>query len=236
MLVVSAQQAVDARELKFINRSSRYAGAVFFIFTFGHLLITQLMEKLVFATNNAHKLEEIIAILGSKLSILSLSDIGYSEEIPEPFDTLEANALHKARVVHSFCQLPVFADDTGLEVEALGGRPGVLSARYAGEQKDSRANMQKVIRELQGTTNRNARFRTVIAFVDGVEEKCFEGIVNGALLTEENGNGGFGYDPIFVPDGYTQTFAQMPAECKNNISHRGRAIEKFMAYLLLQTQ
>lgn len=194
------------------------------------------MERLVFATNNAHKLEEIQAILGTKLSLLSLHDIGFDEEIPEPYLTLEENALHKARVVYRFCKLPVIADDTGLEVDVLGGRPGVYSARYAGDQKDSRANMQKVMQELEGLLDRKARFRTVIAFVSPIGEEFFEGIVTGTLLDEAVGNGGFGYDPIFVPEGYNQTFAQMPAELKNSISHRGRAIEKFMAFLQRQTQ
>lgn len=192
--------------------------------------------RIVFATNNAHKLDEIKAILPAQIALLSLADIGFVADIPEPWPTLEENAMHKARIVYNFCKLPVFADDTGLEVDALGGQPGVLSARYAGTAKDPQANMQKLLAELLGKTNRQAQFRTVIAYICDLHEHCFEGIVRGTIREAGVGQKGFGYDPVFIPAGHKQSFAEMEQELKNKISHRGRAMEKFIAFLQESTQ
>lgn len=189
-------------------------------------------RKLVFATNNKHKLEEIRAILGSKIDILSLDDINCHEDIPETADTLEGNAQIKAQFVYDHYHLDCFADDTGLEVEALNGAPGVFSARYAGgEGHDSEANMKKLLSEMQDKTNRKARFRTVIAFIEQGEIRLFEGIVNGCITEEKHGDSGFGYDPIFRPDGFSETFAEMGNEAKNQISHRANAVKKLCEYL-----
>jgi XTP/dITP diphosphohydrolase len=187
--------------------------------------------KLVFATNNKHKLAELQAILGNHFQLLSLTDIGCNEEIPEEQPTLEGNARQKALYVFEKYNYSCFADDTGLEIEALNGAPGVYSARYAGEDKDSGANMDKVLAEMAKIKNRNARFRTVISFVSNGNEKQFEGVVEGKIQTEKRGNSGFGYDPIFQPDGFDLTFAEMKLEDKNKISHRGRAVAKLVAYL-----
>lgn len=189
-------------------------------------------RKLVFATNNAHKLDEIRRILGGKIEVLSLEDIHCHADIPETADTLEGNAALKARYVYRHFGLDCFADDTGLEVEALGGAPGIYSARYAGgEGHDSEANMRKLLDELEGKDNRKARFRTAICLIEAGEEHLFEGIVNGEIMTTRRGGEGFGYDPIFVPEGYTETFAQMGNEEKNKISHRARAVQQLCAYL-----
>ena len=189
--------------------------------------------QIVFATNNAHKLSEIRQILGHKIEVLSLSDIGCHDDIPETGTTLEANALQKARYIRDKYGYDCFADDTGLEVDALGGEPGIYSARYAdGEGHDSEANMQKLLQKLDGEDNRTARFRTVIALLQGNEQKLFEGIVNGTITREKSGAEGFGYDPIFMPDGYDQTFAELGMDIKNRISHRARATAQLAAYLL----
>lgn len=188
-------------------------------------------EKLVFATNNAHKLEEVAAMLGERIELLSLRDIGCHADIPETGKTLEENALIKARYVNEHFGTDCFADDTGLEVEALGGEPGVYSARYAGgEGHDAVANMKKLLTRLQGVDNRRARFRTVIALIRNGQTYEFEGIVNGTIITEPHGDGGFGYDPVFVPDGYSQTFAEL-GDVKNHISHRARAVQKLVDFL-----
>ena len=179
--------------------------------------------KLVFATNNKHKLQEVRDIVGDRVEVLSLADIGCHDDIPETADTLQGNALIKARHIYEKYGLDCFADDTGLEVEALDGAPGVYSARYAGEECDSEANMQKLLQNLTGKTNRNAQFRTVIALIINGEEKLFNGIVKGAIATEKKGDSGFGYDPVFVPEGYSESFAQMSSEMKNSMSHRFRA-------------
>lgn len=190
------------------------------------------MRKLVFATNNAHKLEEIRAILGEKVEILSLKDIHCDTDIPETADTLEGNAALKAEFIYKHYGLDCFADDTGLEVEALGGAPGVYSARYAGgEGHDSEANMKKLLKELSGETNRKAQFRTAICLIEGGEEYLFEGVVKGEIIEEKRGNSGFGYDPVFVPEGFSQTFAELGAEIKNQISHRARAVQCLCEYL-----
>ena len=189
--------------------------------------------QIVFATNNAHKLSEIRQILGHKIEVLSLSDIGCHDDIPETGTTLEANALQKARYIRDKYGYDCFADDTGLEVDALGGEPGIYSARYAGgEGHDSEANMQKLLQKLDGEDNRTARFRTVIALLQGNEQKLFEGIVNGTITREKSGAEGFGYDPIFMPDGYDQTFAELGMDIKNRISHRARATAQLAAFLL----
>lgn len=187
--------------------------------------------KLVFATNNKHKLEEVRAIVGDRVEILSLNDIDCHDDIPETADTLQGNALIKARYIHEKYNVDCFADDTGLEVEALGGEPGVYSARYAGEECDSQANMHKLLENLTGENNRNAQFRTVIALIIKGEEKLFNGIVKGEISREKMGNSGFGYDPIFIPEGFSQSFAQMSSEMKNSISHRYRATEQLSNYL-----
>lgn len=189
-------------------------------------------KKLVFATNNAHKLEEIRAILGNKVEILSLKDIHCEADIPETVDTLEGNAKLKAEYIHAHYGLDCFADDTGLEVEALGGAPGVYSARYAGgDGHDSEANMKKLLAELDGKVNRKAQFRTVICLMEGEEIHLFEGIVKGEIIREKRGASGFGYDPVFVPEGHTETFAEMGAEEKNKISHRARAVQRLCDFL-----
>lgn len=187
--------------------------------------------KLVFATNNKHKLDEVKAILGNRVEVLSLKDIGCFDDIPETADTLQGNALIKARYIYEKFGANCFADDTGLEVEALGGEPGVYSARYAGEECCPEANMQKLLHNLTGKSNRNAQFRTVIALIIDGEEKLFNGIVKGRITEEKRGDSGFGYDPIFVPEGFSESFAQMSSEQKNSISHRYRATEQLSDYL-----
>ena len=187
--------------------------------------------KLVFATNNRHKLEEITRMLKDKYEIISLEEIGCREEIPEDYETLQENALEKARYVKEHYGYDCFADDTGLEIEALGNRPGVYSARYAGPAKNSEDNMHKVLGEMKGEENRKARFRTVIALLLGGEEHFFEGIVEGKILEQQQGEIGFGYDPNFCPEGYRQSFAEMPIEQKNQISHRGQAVRKLAEFL-----
>lgn len=189
------------------------------------------MNKLVFATNNAHKLEEIRQILGDDFDILSLKDIHFFDEIPEERDTLEGNASQKAFHIYDRFHINCFADDTGLEIEALDGRPGVYSARYAGPGCSFEDNMNKVLREMEGQSKRKACFRTVISLIVDGKEVQFEGRVDGHISTERKGSQGFGYDPIFVPEGYEQSFAEMDAATKNAISHRGRAVQKLVKYL-----
>lgn len=188
-------------------------------------------RKLVFATNNPHKLSEVSAILGDKIELLSLKQIGCDVDIPETADTLEGNARLKATFINHNYRLDVFADDTGLEIEALNNQPGVYSARYAGTDKDSKANMRKVLHELQGVENRKARFRTAISLILDGHEYLFEGIIHGHIIEEERGQAGFGYDPIFVPHGYNQTFAQLGDDVKNTISHRALAVNKLAEFL-----
>jgi XTP/dITP diphosphohydrolase len=188
------------------------------------------MNKIVFATNNQNKLKEIRSAFSSD-EVLSLYDIGFSGDIPETQETLEGNALQKANYIFERYGLPVFSDDTGLEVEALNGAPGVYSARYAGEQCNSEDNMKKLLNGLEGSGDRSAKFRTVIAFVDGDKEYIFEGEVVGEILKEKSGQEGFGYDPIFQPEGFNLSFAEMSLEEKNKISHRGTAVRKFVEFL-----
>lgn len=187
--------------------------------------------KIVFATNNAHKLSEVSAVLGSDYELVTLQEVDITEDIPETGATLDENASLKARYVYERTGLDCFADDTGLEVEALNGAPGVRSARYATEGHDFAANNRKLLAELEGKSNRSARFRTVISLIRGGVEHRVEGIVRGRIATSEAGCGGFGYDPLFIPDGHDCTFAEMSAEAKNAISHRGRAVAELVKVL-----
>ena len=189
------------------------------------------MNELIFATNNQHKLTEIQSIIGDSFVLKSLQQIGCTEDIPETAPTLEGNALLKARYVYDQYGKNCFADDTGLEVEALDGRPGVYSARYATDGHDFEANIDKILLELSGVKNRKARFRTVIALILDGSVSYFEGIVNGEIISERKGVKGFGYDPVFLPDGFTDTFAEMPLDEKNKISHRARAVNKLVEFL-----
>ncbi len=187
--------------------------------------------NLVIATNNEHKLTEIQVMLGGNFRLLSLGEIDCTDEIPEEQSTLEGNASQKAFYIFNKYGYNCFADDTGLEIEALNGEPGVYSARYAGEAKNPEANMDKVLEKLSKINNRKARFRTVISLVIDGKEWLFEGIVAGTITTEKRGVAGFGYDPVFLPDGYIQTFAEMNSYLKNSISHRGRAVGKLVDFL-----
>jgi len=198
-----------------------------------HLIYSnrQNMKKLVFATNNKHKLDEVRAILEPKFSIISLAELNCTEDIPETANTLDGNALIKAQYIHDKFGLDCFADDTGLEVDALNGEPGVYSARYAGEDHNAQNNMCKVLAMLGENKNRSARFRTVIALIQGDQTTYFEGRINGNITVQPRGASGFGYDPIFVPENYVSTFAQLSAEEKNQISHRALAVKKLVDYL-----
>ncbi|MGK7394816.1 MAG: non-canonical purine NTP diphosphatase [Candidatus Cyclobacteriaceae bacterium M3_2C_046] len=187
--------------------------------------------KICFATNNLHKLKEIQALLGAQFKVLSLAQIGCREDLPETHNTLEGNSLQKAQYVFQNFHLDCFADDTGLEVNALSGAPGVRSARYAGDQKDNEANKQLLLQHLQNHSDKRARFRTVITLILNGEVHQFEGIVNGKIIDQLRGNQGFGYDPLFVPDGYNRTFAEMTLDEKGKISHRGIAVRKLVEFL-----
>lgn len=188
--------------------------------------------RICFATNNAHKVEEVRRAIHSGIALLSLQDINCFEELPETQPTLEGNSIQKAQYVFENFRIPCFADDTGLEVASLNGAPGVYSARYAGKHKNSEDNIDLLLKNLSGQTNRDARFRTVIALI-GLEEKpvLFEGIIAGTILTERKGSSGFGYDPVFVPQGHTKTFAEMTLDEKNKVSHRAIAVAKLESYL-----
>lgn len=187
--------------------------------------------NIVFASNNEHKIREIKSILDKRINLVSLSDLEIEEDIPEAEPDLEGNALAKARYIHKITGMNVFADDTGLEVDSLGGLPGVKSARFAGETRDFSANIDKLLALLESKTNRRARFRTVIALIMNEKEYLFEGIVDGRITSERRGTEGFGYDPVFIPAGKTDTFAEMLPEEKNRISHRARALEKLKTFL-----
>ena len=190
------------------------------------------MKRLIFATNNKHKVEEVRAALDGLVEVVTLAEAGLQGEIPETADTLQGNALQKAQWVWERTHTDCFADDTGLEVEALGGAPGVYSARYAGEHCSFDDNIDKLLRALDGETNRRADFRTVICLIEGGEVKYFEGRVDGQILTERHSNGeGFGYDPVFMPDRFAVSFAEMPLDVKNSISHRGLAVKALAEYL-----
>ncbi|GAB5524988.1 MAG: non-canonical purine NTP diphosphatase [Roseivirga sp.] len=187
--------------------------------------------KICFATNNQNKLSEIQQILGDRFEVLSLKDIGCFDEIDEPHETLEENSAEKAEYIYSRYQIPVFADDTGLEIAALNGAPGVYSARYGGPERSADQNMNKVLAELEGAVDRSAQFRTIMTYIDHTGSFQFEGIVKGQIITERKGTGGFGYDPIFVPEGYDQTFGELPASEKNKISHRVRSLTRLVEFL-----
>lgn len=187
--------------------------------------------KLIFATNNAHKLREVAEIVGEKFELLTLRDCGITEDIPEEQPMLEGNALQKARYIYERTGIDCFADDTGLEVDALGGEPGVRSARYATDGHDDEANKRLLLERMEGVESRGAQFRTAVALIIGGKEYLFEGIVRGQITHSELGDGGFGYDPLFVPEGYSESFAQMSAEQKNAISHRGRAVRALAEFL-----
>lgn len=187
--------------------------------------------KLVFATNNPHKIDEVKNIVGDCLELLTLNDIGCHIDIPETADTLEGNASMKSHYIYQHFQVDCFADDTGLEIEALNQAPGVYSARYAGSERSSEANMLKVLHELEGVSNRKARFRTVISLIIDGKEHLFEGVINGKIAEGKHGNSGFGYDPIFIPEGYTETFAELGKDIKSQISHRAKAIHKLSNFL-----
>ena len=189
------------------------------------------MKKLVFATNNKHKLEEVRSVLHNQMEILSLHEIGCDADIPETAATLEGNALLKARYVYENFGYDCFADDTGLEVNALNGEPGVYSARYAGENHDAQLNTEKLLLNMLDKTDRSAQFRTVIALIEDGNTQYFEGIIRGEIIREKKGNTGFGYDPVFVPEGFTKTFAELGADVKNKISHRALAVEQLLNYL-----
>lgn len=189
------------------------------------------MKEIIFATNNAHKLGEVQALLGDAFSLVTLRACGITEDIPETAPTLEGNALQKARYVYERTGKSCFADDTGLEVDALGGAPGVHSARYATDGHDFEANNRLLLHNLEAESNRKANFRTVIALILDGEEFLFEGRVDGSITRTPSGNGGFGYDPLFIPEGYDVTFADMSADGKNAISHRGRAVAKLVEFL-----
>lgn len=187
--------------------------------------------ELIFATQNENKIKEVASKLGAEFKILNLLEVGITEELPETSDTLEGNALQKARYVYRKTGMNCFADDTGLEVEALNREPGIYSARYAGPDKTSKDNIQKVLKKLQGKTNRNAKFHTVLALIIDGKEYVFNGKVEGEILMEEKGREGFGYDPVFRPKGHVKTFAEMSKEEKNQISHRALAVEKLVRFL-----
>jgi XTP/dITP diphosphohydrolase len=193
------------------------------------------MDKLIFATNNAHKLFEVRPLLNDHFELIGMAEAGFTDEIPENEVTLEGNARTKAQYIYQKLKLPVFADDTGLEIEALKGAPGVFSARYAGTDKDTEANMQKVLYQLKSIQNRNAQFRTVICLIINNTEYLFEGIVKGSILKNKQGLSGFGYDPIFMPNGYNLSFAEMPLGEKNKISHRALATQKLVNFLKTQS-
>jgi len=188
--------------------------------------------ELIFATNNSHKLKEISALLGNEIRLLSPAELGINEDIPEEFDTIEENAMAKARYIYGLTGRDVFADDTGLEIEALGGEPGVHSARYAGPEKNFEKNIDKVLDRMKNYDCRDACFRTVIALIRNGSEHLFEGKVCGKITKERRGSEGFGYDPVFIPEGFNITFAQMSLEEKNRISHRAEAFRKLRSFLL----
>lgn len=203
-----------------------------FDFTHREALIKKSIMEISFATNNLNKIKEIAALLEGKIKLLSLKDVGCEEELPENQKTLEGNSLQKAEYVCQNYNVDCFADDTGLEVIALDGEPGVYSARYAGEERDSVKNMMLLLKNLEDKENRKAQFRTVISLCINGKMKQFEGVVKGTIATEFKGDKGFGYDPIFIPDGYETTFAEMSLAEKNKISHRGIAVQKLVDYLM----
>jgi XTP/dITP diphosphohydrolase len=191
-------------------------------------------NTLIFASNNLHKVEEMHSIIGDKFNIITLHEAGIDIDIPEPHDTIEANASEKSRTIYNLKKQNCFADDTGLEVESLNGEPGVKSARYAGDEKDFDANVDKLLNKLKEIENRNARFKTIISLIYNDKEYLFEGIITGKIIRERKGTNGFGYDPVFVPEGSTKTFGEMELNEKNIFSHRRKAIDKLIEFLKQQ--
>jgi XTP/dITP diphosphohydrolase len=189
------------------------------------------MKNIIFATNNLNKVSEVKSIIGDKFGILSLSEAGIDIDIPEPFDTIEENAIEKARVINELTKENCFSEDTGLEVEVLNGEPGVKSARYSGNAKDPEANIDKLLDKLKGHQNRRAQFKTVICLIINGKQNIFDGICKGAIIAQRKGQSGFGYDPVFVPDGSDKTFGEMNMEEKNIFSHRKKAVEKLTRFL-----
>jgi XTP/dITP diphosphohydrolase len=189
------------------------------------------MTSIIFATNNQNKVEEVRAVLGSRFNIITLKEAGIDIDIPEPHDTLEANATEKSKTIFEITKQNCFSEDTGLEVEALNGEPGVKSARYAGESRSFDDNIEKLLSKLASSDDKSARFRTVISLILDEKEYFFEGICNGRIITERKGNNGFGYDPVFIPDGSDKTFAEMDMAEKNKFSHRKKAMEKLIQFL-----
>ncbi len=188
------------------------------------------MKRICFATNNPHKLEEVRTILGDRFEVQSLNDIGFDGELPETHETLEENSQEKAQYLFNKFRMPIFSDDSGLEVKALNGKPGVHTAHYAGD-RNAIKNMDKVLSELSPSDSREAQFRAVVTYIDASGEKQFEGIIKGDIALEKTGKDGFGYDPIFIPEGYDQTFAELSADVKNTMSHRKRSVEKLASFL-----
>jgi len=193
------------------------------------------METLIFATNNQHKVDEVRAVLGGIFDVVSLKEAGIDIDIPEPYDTLEANASEKSKTIHGLTQKNCFSEDTGLEVDALNGEPGVKSARYAGEEKSFEKNIEKLLQNLDGKSDRKARFRTVISLILDDKEYLFEGICQGHIINHKLGSMGFGYDPVFIPEGSDKTFAEMEMDEKNQYSHRKKAMEKLIFFLQQQS-
>ena len=189
---------------------------------------------LIFATNNQHKTDEIRSVIGDRFEIITLKEAGIDIDIPEPHDTLEANATEKSRTIHLLTKQNCFSEDTGLEVDALNGEPGVKSARYAGDGRDFQKNIDLLLSNLEGKTNRNARFRTVISLILNDKEYFFEGICEGQIMKEQSGSGGFGYDPVFIPTGGKKSFAEMSMEEKNKFSHRQKAVTRLLSFLTAQ--
>lgn len=189
---------------------------------------------LIFATNNQHKTDEIRSVIGDRFEIITLKEAGIDIDIPEPHDTLEANATEKSRTIHLLTKQNCFSEDTGLEVDALNGEPGVKSARYAGDGRDFQKNIDLLLSNLEGKTNRNARFRTVISLILNDKEYFFEGICEGQIMQEQSGSGGFGYDPVFIPTGGKKSFAEMSMEEKNKFSHRQKAVTRLLSFLTAQ--
>ncbi len=189
------------------------------------------MQTIIFATNNRHKVDEIKKVVGQNMNIVTLADAGIDIDIPEPYDTLQENATTKSRTIHQLTGLNCFSEDTGLEVETLNGEPGVKSARYAGDERNFQANIDKLLHNLTGKENRKAQFRTVISLILNGQEYFFEGICPGSIIADQKGEQGFGYDPVFVPDGSHKTFAEMSIEEKNEYSHRRKATDKLVAFL-----
>ena len=190
------------------------------------------MNELIFATNNKHKIDEIRTVIGSKFNIITLAEAGINIDIPEPHDTIEENAAEKSTFIYNLTTKDCFGEDTGLEVEALNGEPGVKSARYAGEGRSSLDNINKVLQKLEGSSNRNAQFKTIISVIINGKQTQFEGICKGRIIEELKGTDGFGYDPIFIPNGCNKTFAEMTMEEKNIFSHRRKSTDKLIEFLL----